>query len=96
MQMVMIKHGAGAEMAKARLEKWPIPFFFQGEKLFTFLRTSPSPLPDCFVRAPSSGSFIFCTNGQRTGSNHNVTFIIGAQAPIEAENLSGGLRTSEY
>jgi hypothetical protein len=43
MQMVMIKHGAGAEMAKARPEKWPIPFFFQGEKLFTYLRTSPSP-----------------------------------------------------
>jgi ABC-type thiamine transport system ATPase subunit len=36
MQMVMIKHGAGAEMAKARPEKRPIPFFFQGEKLFTF------------------------------------------------------------
>jgi hypothetical protein len=43
MQMVMIKHGAGAEMAKARPEKRPIPFFFQGEKLFTFLRTSHSP-----------------------------------------------------
>jgi hypothetical protein len=39
----MTKHGAGAEMAKARPEKRPIPLFFQGKKLFTFLRTSPSP-----------------------------------------------------